>query len=67
MEFVSQGVGMTNGFYIGTDGDNGQLRAGDAFIATGVTPPLNQWVHLALTKAGGTATSSFSMASKWPS
>lgn len=55
MEFVSQGI-TGGGFYIGTNGANGQFRAGDNWQATGVTVPLNQWVHVALTDAAGTAT-----------
>jgi hypothetical protein len=56
MEFVSQGVGTTNGFYIGIDGIHGDYRAGDKFITTGVAPIVNQWAHIALTNAAGTAT-----------
>ena len=40
-EFVSQGQ-VGNGFYIGTNGINGDFRCGDNFQATGVTAPLQQ-------------------------
>ena len=54
-EFVSQGQ-TGGGFYIGTDLNNGNFRAGDNWLATGVAVPLNQWTHVALVNAGGTAT-----------
>jgi hypothetical protein len=54
-EFVSQGS-VGTGFYIGTDGINGNFRCGDAFQGTGVAVPLNQWTHVALVNSAGTAT-----------
>ena len=54
-EFVSQGQ-SGGGFYIGTDLTNGNFRAGDNWQGTGVTVPLNQWTHVALVNASGTAT-----------
>jgi hypothetical protein len=54
-EFISQGQ-SGGGFYIGTNGVNGQFRAGDNFQVTGVNAPINQWAHVALVNAGGNAT-----------
>jgi hypothetical protein len=54
-EFVSQGT-TGNAFYIGTTNSSGVIRCGDTWIATGVTMPLNRWVHLALVKSGSSAT-----------
>lgn len=54
-EFVSQGQ-AGGAFYIGTDGINGNFRAGDNWLGTGVAVPLNQWTHVALVNQGGTAT-----------
>jgi hypothetical protein len=54
-EFVSQGTGTTNGFYIGYDG-GGNIRCGDLFMSTATPVPVNQWFHLALVNSGGTAT-----------
>jgi Concanavalin A-like lectin/glucanases superfamily len=54
-EFVSQGQ-LGSAFYIGTDSTNGNFRAGDSWLGTGVAVPLNQWTHVALVNAGGTAT-----------
>lgn len=54
-EFVSQGQGTTNGFYIGYDQSSGNLRCGDAFQATSTPCPVGKWFHLALVNSGGTA------------
>jgi hypothetical protein len=61
-EFVSQGQ-AGGAFYIGTDGINGNFRAGDNWLGTGVAAPINQWngVPLASTtgysiNTGGTTT-----------
>jgi hypothetical protein len=54
-EFVSQGQ-SGGGFYIGTDLANGNFRAGDNWQGTGIPVPLNQWTHVALVNASGTAT-----------
>jgi hypothetical protein len=55
MEFVSQGS-SGGGFYIGTNGANGQFRAGDNWQVTGVAVPVGQWAHVALTYTSGTTT-----------
>ena len=49
-EFISQGT-ILDGFYIGTD-VNSMIRCGNNWDSTGITLPLNQWVHLALVKIG---------------
>jgi hypothetical protein len=43
-------------FYIGTTNTSGIIRCGDSWGNTGVTMPLNQWVHIALVKSGTSAT-----------
>ena len=53
-EVVSQGT-TGGGFYMGVD-PGGQFRAGDNWQSTLVNLPFNQWVHVALTNAAGTAT-----------
>jgi len=54
-EFVSQGSAGT-AFYIGTTTYTGIIRCGDAWGSTGITMPLNQWVHISLVKSGTSAT-----------
>jgi hypothetical protein len=54
-EFVSQGS-AGSAFYIGITNTTGVIRCGDNWGSTGVTMPLNQWVHIALVKSGGSAT-----------
>lgn len=54
-EFVSQGS-SGSAFYIGTTNSTGVIRCGDNWGSTGVTMPLNQWVHIALVKSGASAT-----------
>jgi hypothetical protein len=53
-EFVSQGS-SGSAFYIGITNSTGIIRCGDNWGSTGITMPLNQWVHIALVKSGGGA------------
>jgi hypothetical protein len=54
-EYVSQGS-AGSAFYIGTTNGTGVIRCGDNWGSTGITMPLNQWVHIALVKSGTSAT-----------
>lgn len=58
-EFVSQGQGTTDGFYMGynyTAGATAELRMGDKWQATAVFITQNTWYHIALEQTGGVAT-----------
>jgi hypothetical protein len=66
-QFVSQGTadplsGMGFGFYIGYDGSNGgHIMAGDQWPDIGVTMPVGQWVHMAMTLNAESYESNFYM------
>lgn len=54
-EFISQGS-SGDAFYLGLDNSGtGSMRAGDAWISTGVVLPLNEWTHISFVKTGSNA------------
>ena len=54
-EFISQGS-SGDAFYVGISGISGNIRCGDTWQSTGVSLPINQWVHVAVSKSGTNGT-----------